>query len=147
MCAVNPTTGQSNLTKMPHRCRTWTVQSYSPGGGNVHPHLTHASLGLPQCIPQTASWSFLHSSEKRVPGPFLPRFPLLMGDLDHHLVLYMVPWAQPSPQPKWHLDQFSRFCSVHDHDRLTDWQTDHAPPSVKIDRIYVCSTVIQPKNA
>jgi len=22
---------------MPHRCRTWTVQSYSSGGANVHP--------------------------------------------------------------------------------------------------------------
>ena len=34
---------QRNLTS--HRCRTWTVQSYSPGCTNVHPHLTHASLG------------------------------------------------------------------------------------------------------
>jgi len=29
--------GQSNLTKRPHRRRTRTVQSYWPGGANVHP--------------------------------------------------------------------------------------------------------------
>jgi len=31
------TSGQHNLTKRPHRRRTRTVQSYSPGGVNVHP--------------------------------------------------------------------------------------------------------------
>jgi len=36
---------QSNFTKRPHRRRMWTVQSYSPGGANVHPYLTHAFLG------------------------------------------------------------------------------------------------------
>jgi len=25
-------------------------------------------------------------------------------------ILYMVPWAHPSPQPKRHLDRFSLFC-------------------------------------
>jgi len=25
----------------------------------------------------------------------------------------MVPWAQPNPQPKWHLKRFSRLCTVH----------------------------------
>jgi len=25
----------------------------------------------------------------------------------------MVPWAHPSPQPKRHLDRFSRFCTAH----------------------------------
>jgi len=37
----------SNLTKRPHRRRTWTVQSYSPGGAYVHHH-QHASLSPPQ---------------------------------------------------------------------------------------------------
>jgi len=49
--------GQNNLTKRPHRRRTWTVQSYSPCGANVHPHLTHASLGPSKSIRQTASRS------------------------------------------------------------------------------------------
>jgi len=30
------TSGQSNLTKRQHRRSTRTVQSYSPGGANVH---------------------------------------------------------------------------------------------------------------
>jgi len=33
------------------------------------------------------------------------------GDVDPHLI--MVPWAHPSPQPKLHLDRFSRFCRAH----------------------------------
>jgi len=63
------TNGQSNLTKRPHRRRTRTVQSYSPCGANVHPHLTHASFGPPQSISQTASrlvQPFLHSSRQKV---------------------------------------------------------------------------------
>jgi len=28
-------------------------------------------------------------------------------------VQYMVLWAHPSPQPKRHLDRFSRFCRAH----------------------------------
>ena len=43
------TSGQNNLTEVPHRRRTWTVQSYSPGGASVHPHLIHGSFGPPEC--------------------------------------------------------------------------------------------------
>jgi len=35
----------------------------------------------------------------------------------------MIPWAHPSPQPKWHLDWFSRFAGLTD---VTDRPTDHA---------------------
>jgi len=52
------------LTTKPHRRSTRTVQSHSPGGANVHPHLTHNSLGPSESILQTASRSvkqFLHS--------------------------------------------------------------------------------------
>jgi len=31
--------------------------------------------------------------------------------------------GHPSPQPKRHLDRFSRFCRVHDRDRQTESQT------------------------
>jgi len=48
----------------------------------------------------------------------------------------MVPWAHLSPRPKWHLRQFSRVCRPQDCDRPTDGWTDHATPSVTIDRIY-----------
>jgi len=37
--------GQSKLTKRPHRRLTWTVQPYSLGGTDVHPNLTRASPG------------------------------------------------------------------------------------------------------
>jgi len=43
-------------------------------------------------------------------APFPKKCPFQWGDLDP--ILYMIAWAQPSPQPKWHLDRFSRFCSV-----------------------------------
>ena len=49
------TSGQSNSTRRPYRRCTWTVQSYSPGGDNVHSHVTHASLGPAKSITQTAS--------------------------------------------------------------------------------------------
>jgi len=44
----NLTSCQNNLTKRLHRHCTWTVQSYSPGGANVNPYLTHASLDPPR---------------------------------------------------------------------------------------------------
>ena len=50
----------------------------------------------------------------------------------------------PSPQPKRHLDRFSRFCRAHDHNRPTD--RPYATPSVTHDRIYVRSTAMRPKK-
>jgi len=49
LAARKPTNGQSNLTKTPHRRRTWMVQSYSTGCANTQPHLTkflYASFNL-----------------------------------------------------------------------------------------------------
>jgi len=72
-----------------------------------------------------------HSSATLVPilynGPPFPtpsKLPLCMVDLDSISYAYMVPWAHSSPQPKRHLDRFSRFCRVHDRDRQTDRPTD-----------------------
>ena len=31
----------------------------------------------------------------------------------------MVPWICPSPHPKWNLNRFGRFCTVHCFDRQT----------------------------
>jgi len=63
--------------------------------------------------------SFLHSSWQRVPilcnGP--PLFPPLkliapsLGVSGPHPIV--IPWANPSPQPKWHLNRFSCFCTPH----------------------------------
>ena len=47
----NLTSGQSNLTKRRHRCRTCTVQSYSRDGARVH-----------QCV---LLWAHLNSQPKR----------------------------------------------------------------------------------
>jgi len=52
----------------------------------------------------------------------------------------MVPWAQPSSQPKRHLDSIGLAVYaglMHDCDRQRDRQTDHDTPSVTIRRIYV----------
>jgi len=51
---TSSTSGQSNLRKRLHRRRTWTVQSYSPGGTNVHPHLTRTSLNPTESKSKTA---------------------------------------------------------------------------------------------
>jgi len=60
----------------------------------------------------------------------------------------MADWANPSPQPKQHLDRFSRFCRAHYCDRLTDRQTDRPryTRSVTIGGIYVRSTAMRPNN-
>jgi len=106
---------------------TWTVQSYSPGCANVYHHLTHASLDPPESTRQTASRSvqpFLQSSRQAVlilhwAAPLIPPQScpfaawsgphLIHGSLSHR-----------SPQPKRHLDRFSRFCTAHYCDRQTD---------------------------
>ena len=54
----------------------------------------------------------------------------------------MLPWTNPSPQPKWHLDQFSCFCRTDYYDR----PTDQATRSVTTGRIYVRSTAMWPNN-
>jgi len=70
--------------------------------------------------------------------PFLPQnCPFAWVNL--HPIYYMVPWAHMSPQPKWYLDWFSRFCRAYDHDQ----QTDHVTPSVTTRRNNV---VMCPKN-
>jgi len=67
-------------------------------------------------------------------------------------ISYMLPWANPSPQPKRHLDQFSSFCRDHDRDRYprpTDRQTDRQTTLlhlITIGHIYVCSTAMRRPN-
>jgi len=64
----------------------WTVQPYSPGGANVHPHVTHASLGPPESTTQTAFRSVqpfllsLQHSAVHARACFSPKkLPLCMG--------------------------------------------------------------------
>jgi len=51
----------------------------------------------------------------------------------------MVPWTDPSPQSKGHLDRFSCFCRAHDRDRPTDHAT-----SVIIGCTYIHSIPMRP---
>jgi len=72
---------------MPHRCHTWTIQWYSPGGARLQcaSNLIHVSLGLPESTIQTASRSvqpFLHSSRQSLLLLSPKNSPLTWGDLD-----------------------------------------------------------------
>ena len=118
--------------------------------GDLDIHLIHGSLGQPKSLTQTGSRSvqlFLHSSSQSVPilynGPTLPPqnfpFPRGMDMAPHDSVGHL------SPQPKWYLDQFSRFCRAHYCDK-TDRPIDHANWSVTIGRIWVHSAAMWPDN-
>jgi len=88
------TSGQSSLTKRPHRYRrVCTVQSYSPRGANVHPHLLLASLDPPESISQTTSRSvqpFLHSYTLQCAVPSPSKFPIRVGDLNPSLTQWFI---------------------------------------------------------
>jgi len=45
---------------------------------------------------------------------------------------YLAPWARRSPQPKRHVDRFSRFCSAHDCDGQTDRPADRETTLVRL---------------
>jgi len=110
------------------------------------PHLTHASLGPPSLylgrhIDRISRFSAAPDRESLhfiIVRPFPLKIAPSYGDLDLRLIHRFL--AHPSPQPKRHLDRFSRFCRAHDSenrqqtDRLT---ADNATPSVTIGHIYV----------
>jgi len=86
--------------------------------------LVHAFLGSPECKSQTTSRSvqpFLHSSRQTVAILYIQRatcFPLKLPAHAWRMwtpsnILYMVPWAHASPEPKWHFDRFGSFCRAH----------------------------------
>jgi len=76
---------------------------------------TCASLGPPKPKRQIDRFSgFCTSSRQKVPiftmgVPFIQNCPFPLGDLDP--MNFVIPWTSPSPQPKRHLDRFSRFCT------------------------------------
>ena len=82
--------------------------------------------------------------QRAAPSP-TSKLPLPVEDMDPHLIGNMLPWANPTPQPKRHLDRFSRFCRAHDRNRQTD-RTDHATPSVTTDRTNIRSTAMRYNN-
>jgi len=112
-----------------HKAKTWTPKAWAKAtqlcsmrGQDLN------SQG--QCQGQGHSVMFKARPRAR-PGSPRPRSYLVKAK-----PTYMLPWAHPSPHPKWHLDQFSRFCTAQDCDRMTDQQTD-ATRSVIIGHIYV----------
>ena len=77
-----------------HCRRTWTVQSYSAGGGNVHPRLLHANSGPPESHVQSciAIGSAVFAQHSRclyftMGRAFPPQnCPCALGDQDPHLI-------------------------------------------------------------
>jgi len=149
MCAVNPTTGQSNLTKRPHCCRTWTVQLHSPGGGNVHPPSN-------TCFPRTTVAhtpnSILVSSavfaqlKKESPLPLPPKIPSSHGGVGPPSSTWFL-----GPTQVHNLNGISISSTVFAQlmimtDRLADRLTDRPCYSVCKNRLHLrMYTVIQLK--
>ena len=88
--------------------------------GASEPPSNTDSLGPPEPITQMASQlvqPFLHSSRQTGPifyngqGCFFPSLKIASfhGGSGSHLIHGSL--GHPSPQPKWHRDQFSRFCT------------------------------------
>jgi len=108
------------LDSRQHHRHTWMVKLYSQVAP-VCSHLIHAFLDTPESTSQTTSQSvqlFLNSSRQSVPIIYYTspsNLPLHMGALDP--LQNMVPWAHPSPQPKWHLDQFGSYGRAYDCNR------------------------------
>ena len=99
-------------------------------------HLIHASLGPPESITQTASQSlqpFLHSSWQKVPILYnerpSPKLPLSMEGSGPPSKC-IITWTHPRPQPKRHLDRFSRFCT--DDRRVSLYFTVGCPSPSKL---------------
>jgi len=120
---ITITSGQSNLTRRPHR--TSTVQWYSPGSASVHStyyYYMHP-WAHPSPTTQMASRSgqpFLHSSRHSVvwharARPSAKKLPLGMGRSEPHNAWFLGP---PESKPKRHLDRFSRFCTAHGRESL-----------------------------
>ena len=55
----------------------------------------------------------------------------------------MVSWAHPRPQPKWHLDRFSRFCRAHYCHRQIDRPTDRPHYSLRNNRPHLRIVVLR----
>jgi len=88
----------------------------------LDPNLTHNSYSPFEPTTQTAFQSvqpFSHKGPQSNPilyngTPLSPsKLPILVGDLDSHLILGSSDPPDASLQPKRHLDRFSRFCRAH----------------------------------
>jgi len=90
-----------------HSCPSWI------------PHLMHASKGSRVQISNCISTSSAVSAQLTTESPYtlqwatltLSKLHLPTGWSRPHLSQF--PWAHPSPQPKWYINWFCRFCIVH----------------------------------
>jgi len=118
----------------------------SPPNWGTAPNFRLMSIVAERSPISATAEHLLYSSRQKVPiiynGTTFAPSKLSLGGSGPHIIHGS--WAHPSPQPKRHLDRFSRSCRAHC--RPTDRQTDHATRSVTIGRIYVRSTVMRPNN-
>jgi len=128
---------------MPHRRRTWTVQSYSPGGANVHPiwpmlPWAHSSPYPKRHLNRFIRFCTAHGRQ----APFFAigrLFPLKIapsyGDLDPYLTYgYLGPLKSIT-------ETASRLITV-----VTDRQTDRLRCSDCNNRPHIGSTAMRPNN-
>jgi len=108
----------------------------------IHPFLDPTESGLKRHLDQFSRFCTDHGRQRpcivqwTAPSPI--KIAPSQGYLDPNLIYgSLVPWAHPSPQPKQHLDRFSRFSGIT---IVTDTTTDNATPSKTIGRVYVRST-------
>jgi len=89
-----------------------------PSHGDLDPSNYYVFLGPPESKSQTASQSgqpffcTAHCSSRQSVA-ILYNWPTLKITPSHGGSGPMIHWAQSSPQPKRHLDRFSRFCRAH----------------------------------
>jgi len=77
----------------------------------VHPW-AHSSPQPKWQIDQFSHFCIAHGRKSRyikIGAPVPQNCPFPWVDLDP--IKHMIPWTNLSPQPKWHLDWFSRFCT------------------------------------
>jgi len=92
----------ANTTEVVHTGATWRIRLNICFLGPTHTQTTNRSVQ-----------PLLHSSLQKVPiftmgVPFNQNCPFPLGIWTPY---NSCPWASPSPQPKRHLDRFSRFCT------------------------------------
>jgi len=134
----------------PHCRRTRTVQSYSPGCGNVHLNLVHP-IGIRTAVLHPLN-RFEYIDRRTCPGvswsgPFSP------SNLSHHVWLSGRPsntWflgPKPSPHPNGNSISLAVFCMTHGrNDRQTDRQIGR-PRSICSNRPHLASAAMWPNNS
>jgi len=109
-CVASITSGQSSLTKLPHRRG---IRQVAPVCTPMDPHF---SLGPQPKLHLDQFDRFCTSHGKVSSG-----MSFLLEIVHSHGAIWTpskIPWAHPSPQPKRHLDRFSRFCTTQDRASL-----------------------------